>query len=111
MTFGDIQVAAFRDEIEKIAGEMQGATRIGRKPIGVEKYLEREAETEQLPDFMLEAGEQAAKALTKMGASLHMSHRTLAALGAGGAGALGLRRMNEDRKLGRMLRRQQAVSQ
>jgi hypothetical protein len=110
MTFGDIQVAAFRDEMEKIAGEMQGATRIGRKPIGVEKLLERQGEIEGLPDFMLEAGETAAKAIAKM-AGLHVSHKTLAALGAGGAAALAARQMNEDRRLGRMVRRQQAVSQ
>jgi hypothetical protein len=111
MTSKDIQVAAFRDELSKIAGEMQGATRAGRKPISVDKYLEREGETVELPDFVLEAGEVAAKAVVKMAGvgrvGLHLSNKTIAALGLGGVGALTLRQANEDRRLGRAVRRQQ----
>ena len=44
MTFLDAVQAGFRDELEKIAGSMQGFTRAGRKPISVDRMLERESE-------------------------------------------------------------------
>jgi hypothetical protein len=117
MTFEEIQFAAFRDELTRIktAGEMQGATRIGRKPIGVERLLEREAEVEGLPDFMEETAVSAAKSLLKMAGKaeigVRVSHKALGLVGAGGAGALVARRANEDRKLGRLVRKQQEQGQ
>lgn len=96
---------AFGDELRKIAGEMTGATRIGRKPISVEKMLENEAEVTGLPEeFVQQSMKKAASAFAKIAKP---SGKTLALLGAGGAGALTLRQMNEDRKVGRMVRKQQ----
>lgn len=98
---------SFSDEFEKIAGEMQGFTRIGRKPISIEKMLENEATVTGLPDeFTQMAIEKAASAMVKMA-----KHRAAALVGAGAVGALTLQRMNADRKLGRMVRKQQQAQQ
>lgn len=40
----DVVESAFQDELEKIAGSMQGHTRSGRKPIGIKRMLEKESE-------------------------------------------------------------------
>jgi len=105
----DVKYLAFRDELTKISGE----SRIGRKPIGIEKLLENEAEVTGLPENfaatpeMAELAGQAAKALVKMSASINIkgSHAALLATGAGGM--LLARKANEDRKLGRAIRKQQ----
>ena len=89
---------AFSDELNKIAGEMQGHVRSGRKPISIEKMLENEAELKGLPEDFPKLAAKISKD----------SAKSLALLGAGGGGALALRRMNEDRKIGRMVRKQQA---
>lgn len=92
-------VRAFGDELEKISGEMQGYTRIGRKPISIEKMLSNENLIEGLPDdFVKQSAARVSKAM-------------LMAAGGGGLGALTVRQMNEDRRLGRMLRKQQAQQQ
>ena len=105
MTRLEIMQAAFQDELEKISGELQGFTRIGRKPIGVERMLEREVESEVTPtDVAMKATETAAEAEKTSGA------KSLAALGLIGLGALGthaLGKANQDRKLGRQMRLQQ----
>jgi hypothetical protein len=44
MDLTQVMRAAFDDELEKIAGELQGFVRSGRRPISVERLLEREAE-------------------------------------------------------------------
>lgn len=164
---------AFGDELQKIAGELQGYTRIGRKPISIERMLSNEEQITGLPnEFVGEHMTQAAKALVKMSepgektaavglddipgyfvgrhygrkqrkrgekhsfqgkqfgslflpggvgyqagryaghhekkaAARGSSAKTLALLAAGGGGALVGRQANEDRKLGRMIRRQQ----
>jgi len=108
----DAKYLAFRDELTKISGEMQSASRIGRKPIGIEKLLENENEVTGLPEGfaatpeMAETAETAAKALVKMALSSTAKHGLL--LGAGAVGALTARKANEDRKLGRAIRKQQA---
>jgi hypothetical protein len=96
--------AAFKDELSKIAGEMQGFTRIGRKPISIDRLLEREVESELKPSEVAPAG-----------IGEPVSEKTSApnakALGVAALGGAGLyhvaRRANEDRKLGRMMRKQQ----
>jgi hypothetical protein len=96
---------AFGDELQKISGEMTGATRIGRKPISVEKMLENEATVTGLPEeFVQQTMAKAASAFLKVS---KVSGKTLAAVGAGAVGALTARQANEDRKLGRMVRKQQ----
>jgi hypothetical protein len=98
---------SFSDEFAKIAGEMQGFTRIGRKPISIERMLENESEVTGLPDEITQqAIVKAAGAMVKMA-----KHKALALVGAGAVGALSLRRMNEDRRLGRMMRKQQQMQQ
>jgi len=89
---------AFRDEISKIAGELHGHTRIGRKPIGIERMLEREVESETTPSEVAPAGI----------AEKTSGAKTNVALIAGGAlGYHTLRKANEDRKMGKMMRTQQ----
>lgn len=91
---------ALRDELSKIAGEMQGFTRIGRKPIGVERLLEKETESEIKPSDVAPAGAEKTSAISP----------AKKAIGFGIAGAGGyhlLRQANEDRKVGKMMRKQQ----
>lgn len=100
---------AFRDELEKIAGEMQGYTRIGRKPISIEKMLANESEITGLPDEFVQATMQkAAQALVKMSMP-SVGKRELALMGTGAAAALLGRQMNEDRRMGKMVRKQQGM--
>lgn len=96
MSYFDTMRQAFKDELEKVAGELQGFTRSGRKPIGVEKLLERENESEVKPSDVVKTSTAKADALKAGG---------LLALGAGGY-HVG-RKANEDRKLGRQIRLQQ----
>lgn len=102
-----IQMAGFRHELEKIGGEMQGATRIGIKPIGVERYLEREREqTEEghTPAALFDTPIE--KVVEKVSASA----KALAAVGLMGAGAVGYKageNAMKDMKLGRQVRKQQ----
>jgi hypothetical protein len=99
-----------RDAVDKV--KKAGESRIGRKPIGIEKLLENEAEVTGLPENftvapeLVETAETAAKALVKMALSSTASKR-LGLLAAGGAGALVARQAKEDHKLGRMVRKQQ----
>jgi hypothetical protein len=109
----DTKYLAFRDELTKISGE----SRIGRKPIGIEKLLENESEVTGLPeDFtaapeVVEVAQQAAKALVKMSASVSIKGGHAALLAAGAGGALFARKANEDRKMGRAMRKQQQAQQ
>jgi hypothetical protein len=89
---------AFRDELEKISGEMQGYTRIGRKPISIEKMLSNEAELKGLPEDFPKLAAKISRGTGK----------ALALMAAGGAGALAGRQANEDRKVGKMVRKQQS---
>lgn len=94
MSHDTVRMQAFRDELEKISGEMQGYTRIGRKPISIETMLSNESLITGLPDdFVKSAGARAAKALALMG--------------AGAVTGLTARQVNEDRRLGRLVRKQQ----
>ena len=70
----DIVKTAFMDELEKIAGSLQGHVRSGRKPIGVEKLLKKESE---LPK---------ASEITKMAKGFPLSGKDTALL-VGGAAA------------------------
>jgi uncharacterized protein YfaA (DUF2138 family) len=99
-------MSSFSDEFKKIAGEMQGFTRIGRKPISIEKMLSNESEITSLPEDFAPVIEKAASAMVKMA-----KHKAVALVGAGAVGALTLRQMNEDRRLGRMVRKQQQAQQ
>ena len=88
----DLMRAAFQDELTKIAGELQGQTRIGRRPISVENYLERETTSELTPS---EVTEEVVKKTAAIGAS------SLALLGLGGGAALLGARAHKDWKQGR----------
>lgn len=92
----DIIRHSCRDELEKIAGEMQGHTRIGRRPISVERLLERETPA---PSSVLEK-------IAGTGSKL-FGAGTL----AGAAGYHYGRKANEDRKLGKMVRIQSSQQQ
>lgn len=103
MNFLEIMQDGFYDELEKISGEMQGFTRLGRKPIGVERMLEREVESETTPTDVVE------KAIdrTEIEKTSDISMGAKGVMGLLAAGALGshvLRKANEDRKMGRQMR-------
>ena len=61
-----IMKAAFYDELEKISGEMQGFTRVGRKPISIERMLENELE-QDLPSEVFGSEEKVAFSITPEG--------------------------------------------
>lgn len=97
----DVMRAAFEDELEKISGELQGFTRSGRRPIGVDRLLEREAESEMTPSDLAPAG------VEKISADGGGAKKLLAA-GLVGAGIYHVGRTAEqDRRMGRAMRLQQ----
>lgn len=157
----DVMKIAMQDELDKIAGELQGFTRIGRKPISVERLLERESEQESPtevfglgvsdiqekismafleqdrpegvkdvyralkrdhPDMPAEkkariAARQGKKGkqhqgppykgpLTKENAMSPNAMKGMALLGTGAVGYHLLRKANEDRRMGKMMRLQ-----
>lgn len=101
------------DELFKIAGELQGMVRSGRRPISVENYLDREAkQPASISDVVEEVVKTSGifnKAAPK---AVDLSAKTLATMGVGGlaAGAGGYHlatKANKDRQLGRQVRLQQ----
>lgn len=78
---------AFSDELEKIAESFE---RSGRRPISVDRLLEKEVE------------EPVQGIQEKIASKKH-----LLSAAAGAVGFEALRRANEDRKLGRAIRKQQ----
>lgn len=107
----DALKAGFNDELEKIAGELQGFTRIGRKPIGIERMLEKETEEPTPPSQLFVAGEEKEAAAAEAGKTLASlaKYKTPALLGAGAVSYHVARKANEDRKLGRQVRLQQGM--
>ena len=98
MTRYDTMKAAFYNELEKISGEMQGFTRLGRKPISVEKLLENEAE-EQSPSEVF--------ATEKTSALISGKTKLLAGMAAGaGLYHVGTK-AKQDYNTGRLMRIQQ----
>jgi hypothetical protein len=93
----DIIRAACRDELEKIAGELQGHTRVGRRPIGVDRLLERESESEVTPSDVVKLSAVPVKALA-------------AGMAAGGALYHFGRKAEMDRRMGKAMRVQQQAS-
>lgn len=96
MTKNEAMRASFESELSKIAGELQGFTRSGRRPIGVDRLLEREREES---DGLASEG-------------VKLSAVPLKALLAGsalaGAGAYHVaRKADQDRQMGRAMRLQQ----
>lgn len=95
----DILLAAFDDELTKIAGSLQGHVRSGRRPLTVKRLIEKSSEHRKLSDIVKTSASMGGKGT---------------ALGAGVLGGMGLyhvgRKANEDRKLGRQIRLQQQGS-
>jgi hypothetical protein len=109
MNYLQIMQSACQDELEKISGELQGFTRIGRKPIGVERMIEREVESETTPTDVVEkaiAGPGTEKT-SGMAMPSATAMKTLGLVGLGAGGYHLLRKANEDRRLGRQVRVQQ----
>lgn len=95
----DAMKAAMYSELQKISGEMQGFTRMGRKPISVEKMLENEEDSPTPSEaFAIEKtsgeGMGAAKAVGALGLGAGLYHLATKA--------------NEDRKRGLSFRLQQS---
>jgi hypothetical protein len=93
-TYDSAMIQAFRDEVTKIAGEMQGYTRIGRKPISIEKMLDNESAITGLPDDFVK--------LSMKGAA-----KAVGLMGIGAMGGLAGRQAYKDHRTGRMVRKQQ----
>ena len=106
-------LVGFEDELEKIksAGEMQGHTRSGRRPIGVDRLLERESESSDTPSTVFgkhvdsETFQKDIEKVSRAGVGTAM-----ALLGTGAVLQHLARKANQDRKMGRMMRLQQDVS-
>jgi len=104
----DVMKTAMQDELEKISGELQGFTRSGRKPISVDRILEREEETVS-PSEVLGLTESAPPVKEKLSMKPETA-KTLGLIAAGAGGAHVLRKANDDRKLGRAMRVQNGGS-
>lgn len=98
---------AFRSELEKISGELQGFTRSGRRPIGVDRLLEREAESEATPTNVFSDAKVDPETFKKDVEKLSAVSKHLISAGIGATGALALQKANQDRKMGRAVRLQQ----
>ena len=100
---------SFEDELEKIksAGELQGFTRSGRRPIGVDRLLEREAESEETPSNVFGNYAVDPETFKKDVEKLSAVTKHLVSAGIGAAGALALQKANRDRQMGRAIRLQQ----
>jgi hypothetical protein len=103
---------SFEDELGKIkaAGELQGFTRSGRRPIGVDRLLEREEESTDTPSNVFADVNVPAEVFKKDIEKLSSLGRTMATAGLGAAAMLALQRANKDRKMGRQMRLQQDQS-
>lgn len=96
----DTLKSAMRDELSKIA-----YTRIGRKPISIDRLLEREDESEERPSSVAPAG--IGEPVVDVEKTSAPSPKTLGVAALTGAGLYHVaRQANEDRKVGKMMRRQ-----
>lgn len=97
---------SFTDELnkistQKVAGELQGHVRSGRRPLHVDTLLEQEEASEARPsDVAKTPAEKVSSALPSKG-------QAAALVGTGLVGGHVLRQANEDRKVGKMIRKQQ----
>lgn len=103
MALNKAVLSAFSDELQKIAGELQGFTRIGRKPISVERMLERETEQSvaETPSGIIEN-------ITKS-AAVAMSPKATKNLALVGLGAAGYHQVTKAKRrydIGRQVERQ-----
>lgn len=89
--------SAFDDELAKIAGELQGHIRIGRRPISVERLLEREAEESQPVEAAPKVEEKTS------GVKIPISAKNLALLGAGGLTVMQAQRMKRRYDMGKQM--------
>lgn len=92
MSLFDITKKAFQDEFEKIAGELQGHHRSGKRPLSATTLLRNEKGIKKVSDII------------KLSSPPHIF-----AAGAvtGAAGLHMIRKANEDRRLGKQVRLQQ----
>lgn len=104
-TTTEMMKLAFRDELKKIA-----FTRIGRKPIGVERLLERESASEEVPSNAFGETKVTAEGFKADIEKISAMKRYLVAGGVGGAATLALQKANRDRQMGRAMRLQQDAS-
>ena len=110
-------ITSFSDEIQKIAGELQGYVRSGRRPFHVDTLLEREKEQKR-DTFSNRRGDQASAVLDKAdddtpkqaNAKTPLSSQLKRVGGtmlAGGVLTQAAIQANRDRKLGKQVRQQQ----
>jgi len=99
----DIMKRAFRDELEKIS-----FTRSGRKPIGIERLMERETEPTNTPSNAFtdaKVSPEVFKADIEKISGMLGKH--LPGVIVGSVGTLAAQKANRDRQLGKQMRLQQ----
>lgn len=102
----DVMKKALEDELEKIAGSMQGHVRGGRRPVSAQTLLDNEKETSK------ETKKTIAK-LTKTGSKKEIAKtlapdmKTLATLGIGAYGLSQLQKVKRRYNVGRQVEYQQ----
>jgi hypothetical protein len=106
MTATDMMKLAFQDELKKIA-----FTRSGRKPIGIERLMERETDPDNTPSNAfadVKVPPEVFQADVEKLSSIKLAVRKGLVAGAviGGGATLALQRMNKDRQMGRAMRLQ-----
>ncbi len=95
----DIVKAAFRDELSKVAGSLQGHVRSGRRPLKADTLLKKEkAEAKDNKKKIAD--------LTKLSGKLDAA-TTLGILGIGAYGMHRLNKMNRRYQMGRQMEMQQ----
>lgn len=99
MTHLEVMRASLHDELAKIAGELQGFTRSGRRPISVPRLLEQEGASEDTPSEVFKTS----------AAAVSPTLKTVGTLAAGAGLYHVARKMNQDRQLGRAMRLQQGM--
>lgn len=92
---------ACHDELVKISHFI----RSGRRPISVDRLLEREAENPASLDAVIGQTDESSEGEEK---TANAVGKTLATMGAGALGYHMVRQANEDRKLGKQIRVQQS---
>ncbi len=97
----DIMKAAFEDELQKIAGALQGHVRAGRRPMKAETLLRKEKEdTKDTRKKIADLTKLSNKGSANMAA-------TLGLLGIGAYGMHRLQTMNRRYQMGRQMEMQQ----
>lgn len=101
MSFSKAAMASFCNEFQKIAGELQGHVRIGRKPISIDRMLEREGELQSASDVIAD--------LTKAAGLSPTATKNVALMGLGAAGYHQGTKLKRRYDIGKQVEKQQQM--